>query len=404
MHNFLSKTKLNIKILSHFAIIFMISFTFSCTESNSRSNSASIQLPHAVANTNSDSPANITALFLAGLDLPPNNNLEKFTQTAFYKSYKSEFTTSWNRFQKPNLDKMRNWWKSKIAKNFDKNISYPFSGPDIMNVLTFFPDGDTYIMFGLEPVGTIPNPFDKTDAELINGLNAMRRSLNTILSVNFFKTINMAEEIKNNPFNGISALLMTFLAKCGYTVIEAKNVAIDNQSNLVAWEAADARINWQNPPASQRIPGVEISFRKGNGKTQIVRYFNLNVIDDNLSRRNPNFIPYYVKSAPHATMLKSASYLMHNDDIKFTRIRAAILNSSDFIVQDDSGIPLRYFKSNEWNVALHGVYTKPIALFSNRAQPDLREAYKASTGVLPFSYGYDYRKDESNLLTAEKIK
>ena len=407
MHNFFSKTKLIIKILSSFAIIFMADctfFTFAYIEKDTRSIQTFTKLAHAVANTNINLPADITARFLAGMDLPPNNNLEKLTQTAFYKSYQTEFTASWNRFQKPNLDKMGIWWKEKLAKNFNKNISYPFSGPDIMNVLTFFPDGDSYILFGLEPVGTIPNPFGITEAELIKGLNALRKSLNTILQVNFFKTVNMSEDIKNNPFNGISALLMALLAKCEYTVIDTKNVIIDNQSNLVSWEAADAKINWQNPPASQRIPGVEITFKKGEGKIQIVRYFNLSVADDNLHRRNPNFIPYFMKIAPYATMLKSASYLMHNDDIKYTKIRAAILNSSDFIIQDDSGIPLRYLKGNEWIVSLHGVYDQPIPMFRNRTQHDLKAAYKASTGVLPFSYGYDYKEGKSNLLTASRIR
>jgi hypothetical protein len=173
---------------------------------------------------------------------------------------------------------------------------------------------------------------------------------------------------------------------------------------LVSWEASDAKINWKNPPASQRIPGVEITFKKGDGKTQIVRYFNVNVIDDNLSKRNTNFIPYLMKIAPYATMLKSASYLMHNDYIKYTKIRSAILNSSDFIIQDDSGIPLRYLKNNEWTVSLHGVYNQPIPQFKNRTQYDLKQAYKSSTGVLPFSYGYNYSKGKSNLLTASRMK
>ena len=383
-------SSINVKILLFFMAIFIAYFT-------------AVKPPHVIANTAINSSANITALFLAGMDLPTNNNLEKFTQTAFYKLYKKEFSIRWDLFQKPNLDKMRSWWKEKISLTYNKGILYPFSGPDIMNVLTFFPDGDTYIMFGLEPVGTIPIPYAKSDAELINGLNAIKKSLHTIFSVNFFKTIDMAEDIKKNSFCSISSLLMIFLAKCGYTVIDAKNITIDKQSSLVPWEASDAKINWKNPPASQRIPGIEVRFKKGDGKTQVVRYFNLNVVDENL-KKLPNFIQYLTNNMPYATMLKSASYLMHNDYIKFTKIRAAILDSSDFIIQDDSGIPIKYFKNSEWNVAMHGVYNKPISLFSNRYQIDLKEAYKSSTGVLPFSYGYYYKKDASNLLTAKKIK
>ena len=348
-------------------------------------------------------PANITALLLAGMDLPHDSALDKFAQSAFYKAYKAEFAASWNRFQKPNLDKMSMWWKEKLAKNFKQNISYPFSGPDIMNVVTFFPDADSYTLFGLEPVGAIPNPFTVTDTELAGGLKALRKSLNNILHLNFFITANMAEDIKNTHFNGISAILMALLAKCGYTVIDAKNVAIDDQANLVAWEDSDAKIHWRNPPTSQRIPGIEITFKKGDGKTQTVRYFNINVEDNNLNKRCQNFVPYIMKAAPYATMLKSASYLLHNADRKYTKIRETILNSSDFIIQDDSGIPLRYFTNKEWAVSLHGVYNKPIKQFKNKVQPDLQKAFKATTGVLPFSYGYGYPYKQ-NLLTASRIQ
>jgi hypothetical protein len=72
-------------------------------------------------------------------------------------------------------------------------------------------------------------------------------------------------------------------------------------------------------------------------------------------------------------------------------------------VQDDSGIPFRFFQPEEWDVALHGVYDNPIPLFKKLAQGDLRKAVKEkSTGVLPFSYGYHHQKEQSNLLIAEK--
>jgi len=397
-------SSINVKSLPIIVAIFVAFFISTCTKQYAHSAQSSKKQPHVIENTTINSSTNITALFLAGMDLPSNNNLEKFTQTEFYKSYKSELSTGWNRFQKPNLDKMRSWWKEKINLTYNKDILYPFSGPDIMNALTFFPDGDTYTMFGLEPVGTVPIPYDASETELINGLNSIKKSLHTIFRVNFFKTKDMAKNIKNNSFSGISALIMAFLAKCGYTVIDAKNITIDSKSVLVPWEASDAAINWKEPPASQRIPGIEISFKNGDGKTQIVRYFNVNVLDENLNKLQ-NFIPYLTKHTSYATILKSASYLMHNDYTKFTKIRSAILDSSDFIIQDDSGIPLRYFKNNEWTVALHGSYNKPIDLFENKIQYDLKIAYyKSSTGTLPFSYGYAHKKGESNLLTAKKIK
>ncbi len=136
-----------------------------------------------------------------------------------------------------------------------------------------------------------------------------------------------------------------------------------------------------------------------------MRYYMLNVIDHALATSSPNFIPYLKKEGPYATIIKSASYLMHNDTTKFTKIRAAILESTGYLVQDDSGVPLRYFKPAIWKLAFHGYYNGPIGLFANRMQHDLKKSFDAgSTGKLPFSYGYVYKPGQSNLMTAEKIK
>ena len=341
--------------------------------------------------------------FLAGKAIPKDSKLFAFTQTAQYKSYAGELNHGWDKFQKPNLHKMETWWKEHAVRKSEKNVLYPFSGPDIMNVLAFFPDSESYTMFGLETVGAIPDPYSMNDAQMKAGFVGVRKSLNSILQVNFFRTESMATDIGNASFNGITGLVMIFLAKKDYTVIDVKKIVIDSNSEISAGQKSDDSIDWQKPPKSQRIPGMEITFRKGQGKTQRVRYFMLNVIDQALATTTPNFIPFIRKGAPYSAFLKSASYLMHNDDVKFTQIRAMVLSVSSSIVQDDSGVPLRYLNTNEWDISFHGVYDRPISLFANRAQSDLKEAFKKnSTGILPFSYGYDYKKDRSNLTIAEK--
>ncbi|TFH43860.1 MAG: hypothetical protein E4G96_00035 [Chrysiogenales bacterium] len=345
-----------------------------------------------------------TALIFAGKDIPQDSKLHSFTKTAYYSSYKQQIESGWKRLQSPNLGKIRNWWgKHKPAQHAD-TVLYPFSGPDIMNALTFFPDAENYIMFGLEPPGVIPEPQKMDDTQIIHGLNGLRNALGDILHMNFFKTIGMAAEMSNTSFSSTAGIILYFLATNDYTVLDARKIAIDAASNVVQGIPSDDRINWQNPPKS-RVPGVEISFRKGTGKTQTVRYYMLNVIDHALTNSSPNFIPYLKKEGPYATIMKSASYLMHNDTIKFTQIRAAILASTSYLVQDDSGIPLRYFKPGNWKLTFHGYYDRPIGLFANRVQPDLKKAMsEKSTGRLPFSYGYDYKPGQSNLMTAEKIR
>lgn len=373
-------------------LILLVSFT-NCGQQDS-----------GFAKSGAPSKLNEAALLFAGKDLPKGSMLFHYTESAFYKTYRQQMESSWNKLQQPNIQKIRDWWTGYRPSRCPDAVLYPFSGPDIMNALTFFPDGDNYIMFGLEPPGIIPDPHSMTADQINRGLNGLRGSLGDILHMNFFKTEGMAAEMSNNSFNSIAGIIMYFLSTNGYEILDARKIVINEKSEVAAGTPSDDRIDWQNPPKS-RVPGVEIAFRKANGKKQTVRYYMLNVIDNALTASSPNFVPYIKKNGPYAVILKSASYLMHNDEIKFTKIRTAILDSIKYLVQDDSGIPLRYFKPGEWKLAFHGYYNGPIGLFANRMQNDLkREMDKKSTGRLPFSYGYVYKQGQSNLMTAEKIK
>jgi hypothetical protein len=70
-------------------------------------------------------------------------------------------------------------------------------------------------------------------------------------------------------------------------------------------------------------------------------------------------------------------------------------------VQDDSGIPVSYFKPDQWQLIPFGRYLGPIAIFPGRYQHRLAEIYhKGPAKPLDFGLGYRWRPNESNLLLA----
>lgn len=340
--------------------------------------------------------------FITGKELNKNSSLVEFTESEFYKSYSDDLNRGWAKFQKPNQEKIKNWWVRFAPDKYNKTVLYPFSGPDIMNAITFFQNADSYILFGLENPGRIMRPRDMNEKDLKKALTDIKTSLTTILNLNFFKTIKMEKDLGTDSFCGISTLLTLFLSLNGCEIIDINRIVINPLGTISPGKEDDIKIEWNNPPIS-RVPGIEISFRRDSGKVQTVRYFMLNVVDQALESWSPNFVPFLKSSGPFTTIIKSASYLMHHDKEKFTIIRAAILENSNYIVQDDSGIPLRFLRDEKWELGFHGVYRSPISLFSNRLQLDLRQAVQEhSSGILPFSYGYDYKEGESNLMTAKK--
>lgn len=339
----------------------------------SRLTSKSLALALCAALTASSSgecaPLAETARFLAGKGV---------ARTPGYVEYAEQIASGWRRFQQPNLERMRTWFTPYAPAKYS-TVFYPFSGPDIANALALFPDADSYFLFGLEPPGTIPDLQGMSEEEIAAGLNGLKASLSTIFEVNFFLTKGMEKKLSRESFASITGLLLFFLAISDCEVISAQAISASRS----------------------RVPGIEIIFRRAGGKTQAIRYFMVNVADAALARSASDFLPYLASQGRFVTLIKSASYLMHSPR-ELEQIRSLILSQSDFLVQDDSGIPLRLFARDRWRLRFHGRYDAPTQEFAKYLQKDLRvELQRNSTGKLPFSYGYEYKQGESNLMTAE---
>jgi hypothetical protein len=375
-----------------FTLMVAASFLLCTTQEpgDARDRTPSVRVPSKI-----DARFNETSLFLAGKEIPPASSLHEYGKGKEYQAYCRRMDTSWNRLQIANLRKIEAWRQKHLPNKYTDTVFYPFSGPDILNALAFFPDGTEYIMFGLESPGRLPDPHAQPPARLNAGLSGLSVALDNVLNVNYFKTVRMEKEVSTDSFNSIISVILFFLSRSDYEVVEFKHV----------WIADDGTLTDIAPlkKGGKTVAGSEILFRKNaSSPLKRVRYFQLNVIDNSL-KTYTNFIPYLETYGRYTTILKSASYLMHNED-KFTKIRALVLGHSDYLLQDDSGAALRYFPTDTWKLSFHGTYSKPVPLFAHRYQTDLNEMIKKhSTGPLPFSYGYNFKENESNLMFAERI-
>ena len=85
----------------------------------------------------------------------------------------------------------------------------------------------------------------------------------------------------------------------------------------------------------------------------------------------------------------------------FAKVRKLLLDNSETIVQDDSGIPLAYFERRRWRFLAFGRYQGPISIFANFYQPRIAELFQKAN-PMEFGIGYQWRKNESNLIVAQK--
>lgn len=344
-----------------------------------------------------------TANLLGGVQLATNSVFAKTVANPRYIAWTNAFNQVWLRTQQPNLELIKSWAATNLLRpEMPKTLFYPFSGPDILNALAFFPQANDYILFGMEPAGRIPRPERDSFARQMHELARLQNALADILVLNFFQTLHMEVQVSETSYSSVSGILLYFLTRAGMEVIGGRNISIDSNGSIVT--------NY-NPKDTRLIPGVEYSFRirpsKNETNTQVsssvvkrVRYFSLDISDPGL-RKNNNFEKFAQTLPDTITMAKSASFLMHKDF--FSRIRTLVLEKSAFILQDDSAVPQRFFLNNNWEVEYYGFYDGPIPLFSNYFQRELLTNMQAkSKGRLAFSYGYDHIKGSSNLILAIK--
>jgi hypothetical protein len=308
-------------------------------------------------------------------------------QVAAWNAYSKALRSDWTRLRRGYLDRIADWRaKTLVPKGSGGVAFYPFGGPDAANLLAFYPDASEYIMVGLEPYGCIPS---KAEDYTPGYFADLRRSLRSVVSMGFFKTDDMRQEFRESEVHGVLPLMLVVLARYGYKVEDVATVGITGDGRLVPAES----------PVKKEIRGIAIRFRDDRHGVRTLRYFPVN-LENSMLQRRPGTVRYLQSQVFSGTLVKSASYLMHKR--YFSTIRELVLARSAMILQDDSGVPFQFLDSQTWDVRLFGTYTKPIPLFANFYQEDMKAAYTSGKGSepLPFGIGYQWRQNESNLIAA----
>ena len=366
------------------------------------------QKKHFVSDRQTETDANLNAMAQLMAGLEPNESddtIKKISNTASFKLHKQQLGASFAKAETSRLSLMKNWSNTELADvcNEANDLFYPFSGPDIMTAHAIFPCSQDYIMFGLEPAGIPPALEAMNETQRARYFAAIRSSLGSILNFSFFRTNDMRDDFRG-VLDGLTPILMVFLSREGNELVSAKVVSLQPNGQVIERDPKIKPTPEQRTTEANGVNGIRFYFKDVKSKTlKTVTYFSVDISDAGLAGKDW-FLGTIGKTAPLTTYLKSASYLMHRDS--FSKIRSFILDHSNQVVEDDSGMPLSFFKETEWQRSFYGNYTKPIPLFASRYQPDLRAIFKEpqKNGVkkLPFGTGYNFHEGDSHLLVARK--
>lgn len=328
---------------------------------------------------------NDTARMLGGLPPASGSVLEPLAKSPSFQQHEKEFSRAWSSVEANQLAKIRPWVAKEMPKA-NPALIYFFSGPDYLYANAFFPNATTIVMAGLE----IPGPVPKMTEASLRGLPLVRGSLNSILNYSFFRTAEMRQRFGGGTFTGTLPILYVFLARAGKTVEETTLVSLDDKGVVVAGDAKEARPS---------VKGAKIVFSGEDGVKRTLFYFQADI-----SNRGPSLdqvLTFAKNVGPSDALIKSASYLLHTDG--FSKVRGFLLENTQTILEDDSGIPLRHF-AKDWSVKPLGSYTGPISIFSQHYQRDVATLFRTAPppAALPFGFGYRIRAAQSSVMLATR--
>lgn len=324
------------------------------------------------------------------------NKLNYLYDSLPWKENKSLIDSNWRKLEDNRLKLMVNWSKKELdaANENGHAVFYPFSGPDFLTSNAFFPKAKEVIMLGLEPVGALPDISTFSSEEAMDYCKDFKRSLTEIFEKSYFVTAYMLKDFQKQKVNGLLPVMCFFVKKTGHQIADVKYLVKYNNDSIVQ-VAYDTK---------EKPFGVKIIYLKDD-TMKTIYYFKYDVSNKQFNDTNVfyKFINDHTKNS--VTYIKSASYLLHANFM--SNIRNLILTNSNYVMQDDTGIPYNYFAdASKWNVKLYGEYVRPIKNFPYlKMQKGIMEAYaKDSSSVpkLPFHLGYHWQEKKDALIYASK--
>ena len=295
------------------------------------------------------------------------------------------------------MESIKQWRKRALptAPRPAGAVLYPFSGSDLPNVYSFFPNAPAYVMVALEEPGERPLIESIGDAELRSGLGSLQDTVRGIARNNYLFTRTISRMARNPHVHGAAPTLLAYLARLGTRAESIVGVRM----------AGDGSIQLDT---TREHPGVRIGFSRPDGSCSVLYYFRLRVTNSIADPKSPEG-GFLAGIEPVQLFMKSAAYVMHSHFAPTERAAVAFRDRSELVVQDDSGLPARLFEPSVWRRTVFGRYSTYRFAIQDIGRPPrqqiLQELFiQQKPEPLPFRFGYGALrgKAESNLMVFQR--
>jgi hypothetical protein len=356
-------------------------------------------LAQSVNREKQDLSAEDAARFLAGLHGRSDGWFAGLERTPAWQSYAALLGRTWGELDASQFQRVRTFQERELSSIHSGSsfVFYPFSGPDVLYATLFFPNCRLFVLAGLEPAGSLRTLYNYRDDNVEAALRGWRTSLSSLFFRSFFVTGEMDREFRGRIADGLLLMILLLLVRSGHSVDGMAYGSLSPSGEFV--------MQGEPGPGAERSPtsGVEIEFHRENDSTsRTLYYFSIDLTAG--FGRDPRLPRFLQRFGMCDTLLKSASFLPHWR--MCNSIRNYILENSNLVLQDDTGVPFRDFEASKWDVQLFGAYSHPDRPFQREYQRDLAKAFQAKANVreLGFSLGYGAGRRSSSLMLAQRIR
>jgi hypothetical protein len=332
-------------------------------------------------------------------DIPPRFDAAVVTRHCdeLHRAY-DEYKKGWVEVAEPFLVSLQ-------PSGLPATVVYPFGGGDLVSALATFPQASEITTISLEPAGDV-RLVDKLPPERLGReLAAHRAHLERLFEKAHSRTDNLEKEAEAElPGEVVFALAALVVHGAEPVGVRYFRLAPDGSISYVTQADIDAQAH--HPKALRALfDDVELRFRLSTDAPQrvrVLRHIAFNLDDEHL-KGNPALLAHLSSKGKVAAMTKAASHLLWNDH--FGLIRGWLLDHTDWMISDSTGLPPRYAQPAGYTQDTYGKFDgpAPFGLFDAKDANDFKHLFASEPSrELAFRYGYPDRNGHAHLIVTHR--
>jgi hypothetical protein len=289
-------------------------------------------------------------------------------------------------------------------KDLPRVVVYPFGGGDLASALATYPDATEITTISLEPAGDA-RPIDELPPFMLQHELAVHRAhLERLFLKAHSRTENLEKESKTE-LPGEIVFDLAALVVHGDEPVGLRYFRVKPDGSIAYLTQADIDAVKRPSDRHALFADAELRFRKigdPNAPVQVLRHMSFNLDDAHL-KADPGLVAHLVAKGKVAAMTKAATHLLWDDH--FSTIRGWLVDHTDWMISDSTGLPPRYATAAGFVQDTYGTFDgpSPFGAPGARDSNDLKKLFSSEPQrELAFRYGYPDKDGHAHLIVTRR--